>query len=266
MLNDLLAKVCQHPVDPELEIESVSDSDSKDPVVLSYTTICDIIKLLLGDTKIPFVIKKEAQAISNVLEGEISVNVPELYGVPDLTVQTSAVSVFDQVSLATMAKAQAKDSVLGLVTQYVHKGGNQRALLFQKSGVRQYESTCCSLIDWWWNSILHQIYITNDVESNQLVLLREYHHAMLHMLHDDYGHQGLDWTLALVRERFYWGTMNQDVTEYDTNSYWCHVTKGHYTGPETQQKLLVANNPLDLLCIDFLKLTLQKVIKKISWC
>ena len=42
-------------------------------------------------------------------------NVPELHEVPDLTVQTRAVSVFNQVSLATMAKAQTKDSVLGLV-------------------------------------------------------------------------------------------------------------------------------------------------------
>ena len=73
------------------------------------------------------------------------------------------------------------------------------------------------------------------------------------MLHDEYGHQGLDWTLALVRERFYWSTMNHDATEYVTNCHQCHIAKGHYTGLHTQQGLLVANNPLDLLCIDFLK-------------
>ena len=73
------------------------------------------------------------------------------------------------------------------------------------------------------------------------------------MLHDDYGHQALDWTLALVRERFYWSTMNHDVTEYVTYCHWCHVAKDHYTGPHKQQGLLVANNPLNLLCIDFLK-------------
>ena len=31
---------------------------------------------------------------------------------------------------------------------------------------------------------------------------RKYHEAMFHMLHDDYGHQGLDQTLALVRRDF----------------------------------------------------------------
>ena len=44
--------------------------------------------------------------------------------------------------------------------------------------------------------VLHQIYITNDVESHQLVLPRKYHEAMLCMLHDDYGYQGLEWTLG----------------------------------------------------------------------
>ena len=73
------------------------------------------------------------------------------------------------------------------------------------------------------------------------------------MLHDDYGHQGLDRTLALVREKFYWSTMNHDATEYVTNCHQCHVAKGVYTGPHTLQGLLVANNPLDLLCIDFLE-------------
>ena len=36
-----------------------------------------------------------------------------------LLLQTSAVSVFDHVSLATMAKTQTKDSVLGLVIQHM---------------------------------------------------------------------------------------------------------------------------------------------------
>ena len=111
-------------MDPDCEMEGVSDNNSKDPVMLSNATICDIIKLVLGDTKIPFVLKKEVQTISNALEGEISVNEPGLHEVPNLTVQTSALSVFNQVSPATKAKAQAKDSVLELIIQYVHKREN----------------------------------------------------------------------------------------------------------------------------------------------
>ena len=85
---------------------------------------------------------------------------------------------------------------------------------------------------------------------------------MLCMVPDDYGHQGLDQTMALVRERFYWGKMNHDVTEYVTNCHWCHVAKGHYTGLKTQWGSLVGNNPLDLLCIDFMKVDPSNDSKK----
>ena len=115
---------CQ--VNPEFEMESNSDNDSEDPVMLSYATICNTIKPVLKDTKSPYNILKEAQAISNALEGEDGMNVPELPEVHNLTAQTSAVSVFSQVTLATMAKAQTKDSVLGLVIQYVLKGNKPK--------------------------------------------------------------------------------------------------------------------------------------------
>ena len=138
----------QHPTEPNCKLESKSDTDSEDPVMLSYTTICDIIKPVLRDSKILFVVKKEAQEISSSLEGEISENGPKLHEVPNLTVQTSAVSVFDQVAPATMAEAQTKDSVLGLVIPYVCKAENQRALSFLKLGVKQYTSTYFSLVKW----------------------------------------------------------------------------------------------------------------------
>ena len=125
--NQAADALSQHP-EPNCKLES--DSDSDDPVMLSYATICDIIQLVLGDTKSPFKIKKKAQAASNLLEGEKSI--PEFHAIPDLTAQTSAVSVFDQVPLATMAEAQYKDSVLGLVIPYIHKGVKPKDLVIAK--------------------------------------------------------------------------------------------------------------------------------------
>ena len=179
---------------------------------------------------------------------------PKFYAICHLTAQTSAVSVFDQVPVATMVKAQCKDSVLRLVIPFIHKGVKPKGSVIAKIRCKaawkyllQFDRLLLK------QGVLHQIYISNDVETHQLVLPLEYHKAVLHMLHDDYSHQGLNQTLALVRERFYWSTMNHDATEYVTNCHWCHIAKGHYTGLHTQQGLLVANNPLDLLCIDFLK-------------
>ena len=209
----------------KLESESDSDSNSEDLVVLSYATVCTTIKVVLGDTKIPFNIKKKAQAASNSLEGEKSML--KFHGIPDLTAQTHAVSVFSQVPLATMAEAQQKDSVLGLVIPYVHKGVKPKGSVIAKikcKAAHKYLLHFDRLV--LKQGVLHCIYISNDVGTHQLVLPLEYHKTILHMLHDDYGHQGLDQTLAPVRERFYWSMMNHDATEYVTNCHWCHIAKG----------------------------------------
>ena len=66
--NQATDALSQHP-EPNCRLESDSDSDSDDPVMLPYATVCNTIKLVLGDTKIPFSIKKKAQAACNLLEG-----------------------------------------------------------------------------------------------------------------------------------------------------------------------------------------------------
>ena len=82
------------------------------------------------------------------------------------------------------------------------------------------------------------------------------------MLHDDYIHQRLDCTFALVQQRFYWSMMYQDILEYVTNYHMCKVTKGYNTGPQTQQGFILANNALDRLCIGFLKIDPSKDSKE----
>ena len=152
-------------VNTEFEMEDDSDNDSKDPVVLSYVISCGIMGTVLKDTKIPYTIKKEVQAISNALEGEVSTNIPELPDVPNLTVQTNAVLTFDQVSLANMAKAQTKDSALELVIQYVFKGDKLKGFVISNICSK---AVCKYLLQLDWlvlkQGVLHSVYIFNDVE------------------------------------------------------------------------------------------------------
>ena len=53
-------------------------------------------------------------------------------------------------------------------------------------------------------------------DITQLVLPECYHGKVLKSLHDDMGHQGIERTLALLHERFYWPTMSQDASDYVT--------------------------------------------------
>ena len=91
-----------------------------------------------------------------------------------------------------------------------------------------------------------------------MILPIKYQAQVLKLLHDGQGHQGLERTLALCWERFYWNTMFQDVTNYVKTCPQCQTVKGDYTDPKTKPGTIIANNPMDLLCIDFTKVDPSK--------
>ena len=47
--------------------------------------------------------------------------------------------------------------------------------------------------------------------------------------------------------------MFQDVTKYVKECPQCQITKGDYTVPNTIPGVIIANNPMDLVCTDFTK-------------
>ena len=81
----------------------------------------------------------------------------------------------------------------------------------------------------------------------------KYQAQVLSHLNDGQGHQRLEHTLALCWERLYWNTMFQHVANYVKNCPQCQTAKGDYVDPKTKPGTTIANNPMDLLCIDFTK-------------
>ena len=57
----------------------------------------------------------------------------------------------------------------------------------------------------------------------------------------------------ILRSKVYWPSMFTDTDHWLTQCEWCHIAKGDYTEPKIQQGTLTANQPLELLCIDFTK-------------
>ena len=80
----------------------------------------------------------------------------------------------------------------------------------------------------------------------------------MELLHNQQGHKVVEHMLQLVCEQFYWSILLQDVTDWVTNCKWCQTTKGPYVDPDPAQGSIIANNPMDLLCIDFMKVDLSK--------
>ena len=92
----------------------------------------------------------------------------------------------------------------------------------------------------------------ND-EIQQLVLPLKLRDSVLQSLHDDNGHQGVQRVIELLRSKVYWPSMFADTDHWIAQCEWCHIAKGDYTEPKTQQGTLTANQPLEFLCIDFTK-------------
>ena len=86
------------------------------------------------------------------------------------------------------------------------------------------------------------------MEYHQLVLPQRYHCKVLMALHNHMGHQGIDRTLDLLRERVYWPSMAKDAQSWVTNCRRCQIARGDYNQPKPTIGHLEAHNPLDLVC------------------
>ena len=56
--------------------------------------------------------------------------------------------------------------------------------------------------------------------------------------------------------------MFQDATKYVEDCHQYRITQGDYTEPNTIPGVLIACNPMDLMCIDFTKVDPSKDIKE----
>ncbi|RXN10943.1 Retrovirus-related Pol polyprotein from transposon 412 [Labeo rohita] len=106
------------------------------------------------------------------------------------------------------------------------------------------------------DGVLYRKRSVADKVMHQLVLPEEYHSDVLRHLHDDLGHMGIDRTLDLVRNRFYWPKMASDVEHKIRTCGRCIRRK---VPPEKAAPLvnITTNRPLQLVCMDFLTLELD---------
>ena len=209
-----------HPFNPSCNFDTES-TDSNEVEVISYSAtcngvettpyslFCEALDQCLNGSKIPEVLKQEAQdiscAVQSIVEEEYEQYEEEI---KEIVSEVNAVSIFGKVSPEEMKEEQQKDPILGLVYKQVTAGEKPKTSAIAKmksKAVRKY------LLQFEWltlkKGVLHRLYINNDVEYHQLILPIKYQAQVLKLLHDGQGHQGLDRTL-------YWNTMFQDVTNY----------------------------------------------------
>lgn len=88
----------------------------------------------------------------------------------------------------------------------------------------------------------------------QLVLPDKYKARVMEELHNNMGHQGVDRTLSLVRDRFFWPQMRSEIEHYVTRT--CTCLKQKKPSKQTRAPLtnIITTHPFELVSVDFLHL------------
>ena len=116
-----------------------------------------------------------------------------------------SVSVLNQVTPEDIAEEQKKDPILGLVCLCSTAGEKLISSAITKiksKAVQKYLLQFDRLT--FKQGVLHHLSINNDVEYHQMILPIKYQAQALQMLHDGHVHWGMEGTIALSREHFYW--------------------------------------------------------------
>ena len=122
-----------------------------------------------------------------------------------LSVQSNMVELFSHITTEQMAEFQESDNQIGPILQWVKDGKfPSRSILYcvKSKATRKLFYQLDRLV--LKQGVLHRLYINEDMEYHQLVLPQRLQGRVLRSVHDDMGHQGLERTLELLRERVYW--------------------------------------------------------------
>ena len=248
--NQVADALSWQPVNPESSSES--SDDDKELETIPYKMVCQILNHHLSSTKLPYNVKLEVQ--NNIVDVDMANKSIGLNSTNIIDVQLHEVKLFDTISPSQMAEYQKRDTQLSYVYECV--ANNSKPKLSEIHRVRSkpihrllLQFDCLSLI---WGVLHHHTFKDGD-EIQQLILPKCLCDKVLKSLHDDNGHQGLQHIIDLLHFKVYWPSVFADTDCWLAQCEWCLVMKGDYTEPKTLQGSLVANQPLELLCIDFTK-------------
>lgn len=100
------------------------------------------------------------------------------------------------------------------------------------------------------NDVLYrQILDTNGNTVYQVLLPEVMKNKVLASAHDSRGHQGVDRTEVVLRQRFYWPMMGKDIRQWVENCARCSLAKKQRI--RTPLGTVEASKPLEIIAIDF---------------
>ena len=150
---------------------------------------------------------------------------------------------------------QSEDPIIARVVELKRSGCKPSAIHQETPPIRVLLRECRHLKVQ--DGVLVRVRLSKGKPVQQLVLQEPYRHNALTGLHDNMGHLGVDQTLDLAQDCFFWPKMDNDVQKWVASCKRCLCRKQ----PERKSSPLVSiktSQPMELVCMDFLTLETSK--------
>lgn len=167
--------------------------------------------------------------------------------------QQAVITVLPERTSASILALQQTDPILSEVRPFWVR--QQRPTYVERQGL---SAAALGLLGQWKRLVeregvlYRQIFRSDGAEETLQVLLpAALKEEVLIQAHQDHGHQGVERTLALLRERCYWPNMSSDVARWCRSCARCQVAKDHQPTVRTYMGHLLAARPNEILAMDF---------------
>ena len=224
-----------------------ADALSRNPPNMAVSETADILQAVTQCTSLPHPLRL-AQLPECVQIQELGV---------DVEPPVVASSVLPSYSYADLISIQKGDESLGEVWHLWERqwdpgqGGlnSDQSTPEVKSWLREW----LRLVER--NGVLYRaVGDTSPGQVFQLLVPKQLQTDIKKAAHDQWGHQGVGRTLALIKNRCFWPSLNSQVKQHIRQCFHCTVTKAPSPAIKPPMRHLLAFRPLERLAIDFLKL------------
>ena len=190
-----------------------------------------------------------------------SVGIPGIYPLLNLTQKISTteshteslvVDSLPKLTHSSWIKEQSKDSDINLIVQLLKSDQLEKyvAREMDSSGVQVLLKYHRDLF--LRNGLLYQRVILRNHQGpiSQFVLPKSFIHKVILACHDDNGHLGMERTLGLLQERFFWPKMVEDVCMHICTCDRCL----RFKQPQEKSEMcpILVSYPMELVHLDFL--------------
>ena len=214
------------------------------PVALDTPSL--VLEAISHQTLIPPL--PTTQLTNGCIQATMSIPNPQNPTIPS---QSNPVDTNNESPIDNVIMQQGNDPTIAAIIPFIRDGrvpsktekanmtNAEIALLKQKKRLR------------FKNQVLYRAAHSIEGETLQIILPDARKKEALRCAHELCGHQGVERSLALIKERYFWTDVTRDVTQHVKSCHRCQVAKLPPYPIHRPHGHLSANSPLEMISTDF---------------